>query len=171
MFCGLQGVVRHFQVIEDESRLAVELTHGGGDAVGLGADDADGEAAQAGGVFGAVAGADAAAVLVPAGVEDVVGGLDDPVSAVEGEQAFGAGGFGGVAGDAEGLFDGVLGGGFGGDFAFDEEGLADLGEVEVIVEFRGGPDGAAFDAAMAKLGFSLGSRVRDVVRRTSGGRS
>ena len=74
------------------------------------ADDADGEAAQAGGVFGAVAGSDAQAVLVEGVVEDVVDGLDLPVAAVEFEQAPGVGGVGGVAGDAEGAFDGALAG-------------------------------------------------------------
>ena len=68
--------------------------------------DSDGEAAQSGGDFGAVSGTDAAAVLVPGGVEDVVDGLGAPVSAVEREQALGVGGVGGMAGDAVGEFDG-----------------------------------------------------------------
>ena len=119
--------------------------------MGFGANDADGEASQAGGVLGAVAGSDVAAVLVPAAVEDVMGGLDGPVAAVQRQQALGAGGVGGMAGDAVGVLDGLLAGGFGGDGAFDEEGLADMGEGEVIVECRGGPDGAAFDASVAKL--------------------
>ena len=148
----MEGVFRHFQIIEDEAGLTVESAHGGGDAVGFGAYDADGEASQAGGVLGAVAGSDAAAVLVPAAVEDVMGGLDGPVAAVQREQALGAGGVGGMAGDAVGGFDGLLAGGFGGDGAFDEEGLADVREGEVLVECRGGPDGAAFDASVAKLG-------------------
>ena len=148
----MEGVFCHFQIIEDEAGLAVESAHGRGDAVGFGAYDADGEASQAGGVLGAVAGSDAAAVLVPAAVEDVMGGLDGPVPAVQREQALGAGGVGGMAGDAVGVLDGLLAGGFGGDGALDEEGLADMGEGEVIVECRGGPDGAAFDASVAKLG-------------------
>ena len=151
-FFGVEGVFRHFQIIEDEAGFTVESAHGRGDAVGFGANDADGEASQAGGVLGAVAGSDAAAVLVPAAVEDVMGGLDGPVSAVQREQALGAGGVGGMAGDAVGVLDGLLAGGFGGDGALDEEGLADMGEGEVIVECRGGPDGAAFDASVAQLG-------------------
>ena len=147
----MEGVFRHFQIIEDEAGLAVESAHGRGDAVGFGANDADGEASQAGGVLGAVAGSNAAAVLVPAAVEDVMGGLDGPVAAVQRQQALGAGGVGGMAGDAVGVLDGLLAGGFGGDGAFDEEGLADMGEGEVIVECCGGPDGAAFDASVAKL--------------------
>ena len=148
----MEGVFCHFQIIEDEAGFTVESAHGRGDAVGFGAYDADGEASQSGGVLGAVAGSDAAAVLLPAAVEDVMDGLDGPVPAVQREQALGAGGVGGMAGDAVGVLDGLLAGGFGGDGALDEEGLADVGEGEVIVECRGGPDGAAFDASVAKLG-------------------
>ena len=79
----MEGVFCHFQIIEDEAGLAVEFAHGGGDAVGFGANDADGEASQSGGVLGAVAGSDATAVLLPAAVEDVMGGLDGPVPAVQ----------------------------------------------------------------------------------------
>jgi len=43
----------------------------------LGLDHADGEAAQAGDVFGAVTGADAAAVLVIVPIEDVVAAIFD----------------------------------------------------------------------------------------------
>ena len=167
----MEGVFRHFQIVEDEAGLTVESAHGGGDAVGFGANDADGEASQAGGVLGAVAGSDATAVLVPAAVEDVMGGLDGPVPAVRREQALGAGGVGGMAGNAVGGFDGLLAGGFGGDGALDEEGLADMGEGEVIVECCGGPDGAAFDASVAKLGPFPGSRVRRVFGSGIRGRS
>ena len=84
MFSGPAGVFRHAEVVEDAAGIAVEPAHGGGDAaVAVGADDADGEAAQAGGVLGAVAGPDAQAVLVEGVVEDVVDGLDLPVAAVE----------------------------------------------------------------------------------------
>ena len=85
----MKGVFRHFQIVEDEAGLAVEFAHGGGDAVGFGANDADGEASQAGGVLGAMAGSDAATVLLPAAVEDVMGGLDGLVPAVQREQAVG----------------------------------------------------------------------------------
>ena len=55
-----EGVSDHAQVVEDEAGIALEAAHGGGDAVvGVRTDDADGEAAQSGGVFGAVPGADA----------------------------------------------------------------------------------------------------------------
>ena len=161
----MEGVFCHFQIIEDEAGLAVESAHGRGDAVGFGAYDADGEASQSGGVLGAVAGSDAAAVLLPAAVEDVMDGLDGPVPAVQREQALGAGGVGGMAGDAVGVLDGLLASGFGGDGTLDEEGLADMGEGEVIVECRGGPDGAAFDASvgevelLAEVGFGAFSEV------------
>ena len=64
----------------------------------MGADDADSEAAQPGGVLGAVSGADAATVFVEGGVEDVMDGFDAPVPAIEGEEALWGGGVGGVAG-------------------------------------------------------------------------
>ena len=57
-----EGVAGHARVVEDEAGIAVEAAHGGDDAVvGVRTDDADGEAAQAGGVFGAVPGPDSAA--------------------------------------------------------------------------------------------------------------
>ena len=43
---GSEGIFRHFEVVEDEARVSVELALGGGDAVArVGVDDADGEAA------------------------------------------------------------------------------------------------------------------------------
>ena len=84
MFSGPAGVFRHAEVVEDAAGIVVEPAQGGGDAaVAAGADDADGEAVQAGGVLGAVASTDAQAVLVEGVVEDVVDGLDLPVAAVE----------------------------------------------------------------------------------------
>ena len=52
----------------------------------MGADEADGEAPESRGVFRAVAGTDAAAVLVECGVEDVMDGFDAPVPAIESPQ-------------------------------------------------------------------------------------
>ena len=69
----------------------------------LGLDQTDGEAAQAGDVLGAVAGADAAAVLVIVPIEDVMAAVfDSPVAPVNFEQALGIGLLGGTAGDAVG---------------------------------------------------------------------
>ena len=150
----------------------MKASHGGDDAaVGVGADDADGEAARAGGVFGAAAGADAGAVLVEGIVEDVVEGLDGPLAAVEGERAFGVGGERVEAGDAAREFDGALSGLLDDGGAFDEEGLADMGEGDVVVEFRGGPDGASLDAAVgesgrfAEVGLAAGAEDRARCRR------
>lgn len=146
-------VAGHAQVVEDESRVSLQASHGGGDALaGARADDADGEAAQAGGVDGSVSGADAAAVLVEGVVEDVVQGLDGPVPAVELQDAFGVGGVGRVAGDAVGALDGRAAGPLVHDGALDEEGLADVWEGQVAVELRGGPHGAALDAAVGEAG-------------------
>ena len=143
----------HSQVVEDEAGVALQPAHGGSDAlVGAGADDADGEAAQPAGVHGSVSGADPAAVLVEGVVEDVVQGLDGPVAAIEFEDAFGVGGVGRVAGDAVGALDGGPAGLLVHDGAFDEEGLADVGEVQVAVESGGGPHGAALDAAVGEAG-------------------
>ena len=134
-----EGVFRHPEVVEDAPRVAVESAHGGCDAV-VG--------------VGTVAGADALAILVEGAVEDVVDGLDFPVAAVEFEEAPGVGAVRGVAGDAEGVFDGGLAGLLFGGGALDEEGLADAGEGQVAVEPVGGPDGAAFDATVLENGGS-----------------
>ena len=56
-----------------------------------------------------------------------------------------------MAGDAVGEFDGAFAGGFDGDGAFEEEGLSDMGEVEVVVECRGGPYAPALEASVAEL--------------------
>ena len=47
--------------IEDEAGVALELSERGDDRWGMGADEADGEAPESGGVFGAVTGTDSAA--------------------------------------------------------------------------------------------------------------
>lgn len=147
------SVCGHAQIVEDASDLARELVDGCRDGiVGSGLDEADGEAAQTGDVCGSVAGAQGAAVLVPVPVEDVVVGLDTPVIAVVGEQARGLGAVGGVVGEA---IDG-LGGGLAGllldGVSLDGEDLSDLGEVQIVVERGGGPDGAAFQAPVLQGG-------------------
>ena len=90
-------------------------------------------------------------------------GLDAPVVAVEGQQAGGAGAERGVVGDA--IDD--LGGGLAGllldRVPFDGEDLSDVGKVEIVVQRGGGPDGAAFDAAMLQGGWLA------AVRRTARG--
>ena len=90
---GVAGIGGHAQVVEDQASVFVELAHFLGDALhALGLDYADGEAAQAGNVLGAVAGADAAAVLIVVPVEDVMATVfDRPVTAVDLKQASGIG--------------------------------------------------------------------------------
>ncbi len=82
------------------------MSHGlGGAADTLGFDEADGKAAQAGHVFGAVAGADTTAILVVGPVEDVVAAVfDDPVCAVDLQETLGVSLLWGTAGDAIGEF-------------------------------------------------------------------
>ena len=53
----------HFEEVEDPADISVQPTQGLGDGEPACVDELDGEASQAGGVFGAVAGADAAPVL------------------------------------------------------------------------------------------------------------
>ena len=98
------GVSCHAQIIEDQACVAIELAHFLGDAFdSLGLDDADGEAAQASDILGAVAGADATTVLVVVPIQDVVAAVfDGPVATVDLEQALGIGLSGHSTGDAVG---------------------------------------------------------------------
>ena len=89
---------------------------------------------QPGHVLRTVPGADAAAILVEAPVEDVVRRLDRPVPAIEGEEAFRGCGFRGQAGDTVGCLAAALAGLDLPGFAADSEDLSDAGEVEVVVE-------------------------------------
>lgn len=130
-FCGVEGVFRHFQIVEDEAGLTIEPAHGGGDAVGLGAYDADGEALQAGGVLGAVSGSYAAAVLIPAAVEDVVGGLG---AVADGAQDVG------LAGAVLILVDGVAQG-----LAVDGQDLV-VGAVGIVPALQGAVELGGVDA-------------------------
>ena len=143
----------HFEEVEDAADVSVQPSQGLGDRQRAGFDELDGEASQAGGVFGAVAGADAATVLVEGPVEAMVGGVfDAPVAAVQGQERLGISGIGGVRGQAIGGFDAGVAGGFVEPGAAQPEDLADAGEVEVVVEGGGGPDGALLDAAMREGG-------------------
>jgi hypothetical protein len=121
--------------------------------LGSGLDDADGETAQGSEVLGAVPGTDGAAILVPVPVEAVVAAVfDGPVTAVVGQHAGGAGGLRGVAGESEDGFGGGLAGLLPGHLTLDGEDLSDAGEVEIVVEAGGGPDGTLFDAAVGQVG-------------------
>ena len=94
---GVARVIGHAQVVEDQASVHVELAHFLSDAAhALGLDQTDGEAAQAGHVFRAIAGTDAAAVLVVVPVQDVVAAVfDGPVAPVDLKQASSIGLLGG----------------------------------------------------------------------------
>ena len=80
------GVFGHAQVVEEQAGLGGELASHGGDGVagfGVQIEHADGEASQAGSVFGTVAGADTAAVFIPGHVEHIVTAVfDAPMASV-----------------------------------------------------------------------------------------
>ena len=105
-----------------------------------------------------MAGADATAIFVVVPIDDVVAAIfDTPVSAVGLEQALRVGLLGGSAGDAVSgvvrgfaafLVDGVT---------FDEVGLRDVGEIEIVVEGSGSPDLTRLDASM--IGWVNGEEV------------
>ena len=149
--CARAGVRGHLQEVEDAAWFPGQIAHGLGDAEPAPLDEADGEAALSGHVHRTVPGADTAAVLVEAPVEDVVCGLDGPVPAIEGEQAFRRGGLAVQAGDPVGRLDASLGGLDLDGFPAHGEDLSDAGEVEVAAKFAGGPDGAALVVAVFGL--------------------
>lgn len=94
-------------------------------------------------------GADAAAVLVIVPIEDVVATVfDGPVPPVDLQYLPGIGLFRGLAGDAVGYLMGVFAGLLVDRFPFDDEGLPDVGKVEVAVECGGGADFPGFDPPM-----------------------
>jgi len=103
-----------------------------------------------------VAGADTASIFVEAPVEDVVHRLDGPVPSIEGKQAFLRRGPGGQAGDAVSRLAAVLAGFDLDGFAGHGENLSDAGEVEIVVEFAGDPDGSPLAAAVFGLGALVG---------------
>ena len=109
-----------------------------------------------------MAGAYAATVFVVVPIEDVVAAIfDRPMPPIHLKDTLGIGLFGGSAGDAVGDFMGVFPGLFVDRFPFDDEGLSDVGEVEVAVERGGGPDRSGFDPPM------LGRGVLDELRFVS----
>ena len=77
-------ICRHFEEVEDAADISVQSSQCLGDIESTSLDELDGEASQAGGVFRAVSGADAASVLVEGPVEAVMGGVfDTPVASVQ----------------------------------------------------------------------------------------
>ena len=104
-------------------------------------------------------GADAAAVLVIVPIEDVVATVfNGPMPPVDLQHLPGIGLFRGLAGDAVDYLMGVFAGLLVDRFPFDDEGLADVGKVEVAVECGGGPNFPGFDPPM------VGRRDLDEVR-------
>ena len=101
------GVFGHAQVIKDPAHVARELAHFlcHTPRPSSGFDHADGEAAQAGDVFGTMAGSDASAVLIKVPIENLVATvLDGPLAAVDLEHALRTGLVGRATGEAVGHF-------------------------------------------------------------------
>ena len=88
-----------------------------------------------------MAGADTAAVFVVVPIEDVVAAIfDTPVSAVELEEALRVGLLGRSAGDAVSDFVAGFAAFLGDGVTFDDVGLRDVREIEIVVEGSGSPD-------------------------------
>ena len=119
----------------------------------FGFDDTDGEASQAGDILRAVAGADAAAVLIIVPVEDIMAAVfDAPVATVGSQHALRIGLFRSAAGDTIGDLTGVFTGFFLSGLALDDKGLSEVRKVQVAVESGGDPDFADFDSAVLAVG-------------------
>ena len=130
----------------------MEPALGGGDAVsGVGVDDADGEAAQTGSIFGAVSGSDTGAVLVPGVVEDVVDGLDGPDGAAFDAPVREAGRFAevGFAAFSEKGFDVVEQGGLVG---LDGEQVVGAALAEAVRELALGEQGVGGEGGAGDIG-------------------
>jgi hypothetical protein len=140
----------HPQVVKDQAYIARELPHFLGDAGDtFELDDANGKAAQSGNVFGAMASAYAAAVFIIVPIDNVMAAVfDAPVAAIGGKNAFCVGLLRGPTGDAIGDFTGGYAGFFICGLPLDDESLANVGKVEIAVEFSCGPDFADFDSTV-----------------------
>ena len=94
-------------------------------------------------------GTDSTAVFIKVPVDDVVAAvLDAPVRPVGFEYLLSIGLVWCSAGNAIGKFDRALACFLVDALAFDQEGLADVGEVEVIVQCGGRPDPSSLDASV-----------------------
>src|SRR5437879_13139445 len=131
-------VFGHPQVVEYQAYVTRESSHFLRHApAAFGFEHADGETAKPRDVFRAVTGADATAVFIIVPVDDVVTTvLNRPVSAVDFENLMRAGLLGGLAGYAVGYVRSAFSSLFLRDVPLDDEGLAHVRKVEVIVQFR-----------------------------------
>ena len=142
------------EVIEDQSDVAVELAHflrDTSDAFGF--DETDGEASKSSDVFGAVAATDLASVFIVVPIQDVVAAVfHGPMASVDEEEALGVSLLGGSTGDAVSDLAGAFPGFFHDAVTFHDEGLTDMREVQVVIQFGGGPDLSDFDSPMVGWG-------------------
>ena len=76
--------------------------------------------------------------------------FDAPVASVDGEELLGGCFAGFSAGDAVGEVVGVFSALFFNRFSLNQEGLLDVGKVEIEVECGGGPNFSSFDPAMIR---------------------
>ncbi len=94
-----------------------------------------------------------------------------PMIAIEGEDSVWVGTQGGVDGQAVDGFAGFLAGLFVDRSAFNGEGLADEGKVQVLVEAGGNLDGAGFETAvvegqrLTELGFTAIAKEESEILR------
>ena len=76
--------------------------------------------------------------------------FDTPVATVGSQQPLRVGLFRGATGNAIGDFTGVFTGFFLCGLTLDDKGLFEVREVQIVVEFGGGPDFADFDSAVIR---------------------
>ena len=115
-----------------------------------GLEHAQREVAQARGVRRAMPGTDAAAVFIVVPIHLVVLGFDAPVATIESQQTLWRGLIRWPTGDAEYHFAAPYARFLIDAIAFNKEALANVREVEVIVQFARAPDAALFDAPVGQ---------------------
>ena len=146
------GVFGHPQVIKDQAGVARELAHFLGNAPWLFClDEADGKTAEPGDVFRAVSGAYPASIFVIVPIDDVMATVfDAPVATVCGKDMVRVGLLGCATGYAvRDLTRGVTGFLLG-ELSLHEKCLSDMGKVQIVVEFGGGPDLSDFDPTVVR---------------------
>ncbi len=119
----------------------------------FGFDEADGEAAQSGDILWAMSCANTTAVFVVVPINHIVATVfDAPVLAVGLKDFFGISLFVRAAGDLVNDFVSLFTRFLVEAFPLDHKGLADMGEIQVLVERRGCPNFAGFDASVIGWG-------------------